>query len=392
VTGVRFALEPAAGGNSVPVRSAIVGAVLAIMVVTSTLTFGASLKTLVSHPALYGWNWDYEMLAGFAGNEDLPQPQITTLLNHDRYVAAWSGIYFSYATIGGKTVPVIGASPNTSVAPPLLSGHGFNAPDQIVFGAQTLAELHKHVGETVEVRTGLPKPTELRIVGTATMPAIGTPDSSHTTMGTGALLDYQLIPANVRNLQGSTIPGPNAILVRIRTKADPAAARHSLQQINDAVNKGPDSAGGVVGVLRPAEIVNYRTMGTTPAMLGAILAVGAVFALALTLIASVRRRRRDLALLKTLGFTRRQLAAVVAWQSTIAIALGVAIGVPLGIVTGRALWDLFAHAIHAVPKPTVPALTIALISAGALALANLVAAIPARQAARTQTSVLLHAE
>ena len=44
--------------------------------------------------------------------------------------------------------------------------------------------------------------------------------------------------------------------------------------------------------------------------------------LVLTLVASVRRRRRELALLKTLGFTHRQLAAVVAWQSTIAVALG----------------------------------------------------------------------
>ena len=50
-----------------------------------------------------------------------------------------------------------------------------------------------------------------------------------------------------------------------------------------------------------------------------------------TLTASVRRRRRDLALLKTLGFTRRQLAAAVSWQSTVPVAIGTALGVPLGI-------------------------------------------------------------
>ena len=68
------------------------------------------------------------------------------------------------------------------------------------------------------------------------------------------------------------------------------------------------------------------------------------------------------------------------------------VGVPLGIVVGRALWDQFADALHVVPEPTVPALTIALIAIGALVLANLVAAIPGLQAARTQTAVLLHAE
>jgi len=133
-------------------------------------------------------------------------------------------------------------------------------------------------------------------------------------------------------------------------------------------------------------------MGSTPALLGVALAIGAVVALGLTLIASVRSRRRDLALLKTMGFTHRQLAATVAWQSTLAVAIGVVVGVPLGIVTGRGLWQLFADQLHVVSHPTVPALTIALIGAGALVLANVVAAIPGRQAARTRTAVLLRAE
>jgi len=172
-----------------------------------------------------------------------------------------------------------------------------------------------------------------------------------------------------------------------------AAARRSLDQIATAVanikGHGPPT---VVAVQRPAEIVNYRTMGNTPALLGAALAVAAVIALGLTLFTTVRRRRHDLALLKTLGFTRRQLAAVVAWQASVAVAIGVIIGVPLGIVAGRALWNRFANALHVVPQPTIPPLTIALITIGALILANLVAAIPGLQAARTSTAALLHEE
>jgi hypothetical protein len=248
------------------------------------------------------------------------------------------------------------------------------------------------VGDTVEVSAGRSKPTTLHVVGTATMPAIG----NGMTMGTGALLNYELIPPNRRNLQNSPVPGPNAIFIRVHPSANPTAALHSLQQINHIINTptggGGDNAGGVIEVLRPAEIVNYRSMGTTPALLGATLAIGAVAALMLTLIASVRRRRRELALLKTLGFTRRQLAAVVVWQSTIAVGIGVVIGVPFGVIIGRSLWNLFAHAIHAVPQPTVPGLTVALIAVGALTLANIVAALPGLQAARTRTAVLLHTE
>ena len=53
----------------------------------------------------------------------------------------------------------------------------------------------------------------------------------------------------------------------------------------------------------------------------------------LTLAASVRRRRRDLGLLKALGFARRQLAAAVAWQATVAAVIGVVIGIPLGVAS-----------------------------------------------------------
>jgi len=145
-------------------------------------------------------------------------------------------------------------------------------------------------------------------------------------------------------------------------------------------------------VQRPAEIVNYRSMGATPALLGAALAVGAFAALVLTLMSSVRLRRRDLALLKALGFTRRQLAAAVAWQSTIAVGVGVVVGVPVGIVVGRVLWNLFADELHVLARPTIPVASLVLVAIGALLLANLVAAVPGRRAARTPTALVLQSE
>ena len=229
------------------------------------------------------------------------------------------------------------------------------------------------------------------IVGTATLPAIGAIESLHLEIGSGAVISEDLIPAADRGF--GDLPGsPEAVLVRFRPGADPAAARRSVLRIAREVNVLGHGPASVVGVQRPAEIVNYRTMGNTPAFLGAALASGAVVGLGLTLFASVRRRRRDLALLKTLGFTHRQLAAAVAWQASIAVALGVLVGVPLGIVAGRVLWDRFAGALYVVPQTTVPAPAIALIALGALLVANLVAAVPGRQAARTETAVLLRAE
>jgi hypothetical protein len=391
VTGIRFALEPGVGRNAVPVRSAILGAVLAVVVVISTITFGSSMNTLISHPALYGWNWSADIDGG-GGLGDIPAHNVARLLNADPLVGGWTGVYFSTLQIDRMNVPVLGGSPNASVGPPLLSGRPFDAPNEVVLGASTLAQLHKHLGDTVKVGAPGTRLTTLRIVGTATMPSIGVVGSSHLEMGSGALLSYTLIPPKARNVFDVTQPGPNAVLVRFKQGVNPTAGFASLQSI---VRKNPQikgDGGSVLAVQRPAEILNYRTLGTTPTILGVALSAGAVIALGLTLVTSVRRRRTELALLKALGFTKRQLASTIAWQASVAVAIGCVVGIPLGIALGRFLWDLFVHQIYAVPDPTIPTSSIILIGVGAVILANLVAAVPGRIAARTPTAQLLRSE
>ena len=375
--GVRLALDPRAERGRAPVRSAILGTVLATVVLLATVTFGASLTTLVSHPSLYGWNWTYALSSGVI---TVNHNQATAVLDHDPEVAAWTGVWYGTAQIDGATVPLLGTDTDAPVAPPVLSGHGLQGQGQLVLGAATLAQLHKQVGDVVAVADGGPRPVQLRIVGTATLPSMGVAATLHTEMGTGAVLPYQDIPGAAGNQ-------PNDILVSLRPGADLAAQQKLLQTIV------PANVGGVVlPVQRPAEIADYQSMGTAPVILAGALVLGALSSLLLTLMSSVRRRRRDLALLKTLGFTRRQLSATVAWQSTAAIAVGAIVGVPLGIALGRALWDLFARQISVVPQPTVPALTVVLIVAGALVTANLVALLPGWVAGRTPAATLLRAE
>lgn len=393
VTGIHAALGAAPGRPGAPVRSALLGAVIAVVVVVTSITFGSSLSFLVSHPALYGWNWNYALLAGFSAEENLPASETASQLAHDPVIAHWAGVYFERMKLDGQAVPALASSPNASASPPLLSGHGLQAASQVVLGPATLAQLHKHVGDTVVADTGRRRPVRLRIVGTATLPAIGSSGGLSLQMGRGAIVAPALFPAQALNPQGSPVPGPMAAFITIRPGVTPAAARRSLDQITAALNQSPDGpVGGAVSLLRPAEIANYRTVGSTPSLLAVILAAGVIGALGLTLIASVRRRRREFALLKTLGFTQRQLAATVAWQSSVPAIVGVIFGVPLGIASGRWLWTLFARGMSAVPDPTVPTLYIAAVALGAIVFANLAAVFPARVAARTPTASLLRTE
>lgn len=407
VVGATFALEPSRARAAVPVRSTLVGTVLAIGLVVATLTFSSGLSTLVSSPPLYGWNWTYMLNP----SNNVP-PQAIHLLDKDPDVAAWTGIAaYTSAELDGQTVPFLITDPHPVVAPPILSGHGLEAGNQVVLGASTMALLHKRVGDTVTMTVGGPgsgltyvPPTTLHIVGTATLPAVGYSSfvSDHTSMGTGAYLSIDALPASFSRAVSNSDPtlnGPQLVFVRMRAGVSPSRGRANLQQIANAANRvfasSPSTAGNIVtvlGVQRPVQIVNYRSIGSTPVILAVGLALGSVVALTLTLIASVRSRRRDLALLKTIGFTPRQLASVIAWQSTVTAVIGIIVGIPLGIVLGRRLWILFAQNIDAVPRPTVPVLAVALVGVGALVFANLVAAVPGRIAARTPTALILRAE
>jgi hypothetical protein len=407
LVGVRFALEPGRGRTEVPVRSTLIGTVLAVTLLVSTLTFSSGLSTLVSHPSLYGWNWSYMLLP----SGDVP-PHALNLLSHDPDVAAWNG-YSGNASvqIAGQNVPILIGHPHAKVAPPILSGHGLDANNQIVLGSATLAELQKKVGDTVTVSYGSPKdapiyipPTPLLIVGTATFPAVGSSSfyADHTSMGTGALVPVGVEPPAFHQAMLAKDPnlnGPELVFVRLRAGVSVAQghtnALHIVAAANQTFAADPNGQGNVVavrGVQRPAQIVDYRSVGSTPVFLASALALGAIVALALTLVASVRRRRRDLAVLKALGFTPRQLARVVSWQASVTALAGVIVGVPLGILIGRQLWTLFARSINAVPDPTVPTVSVILVVLGSLIFANLVALIPGRIAARTSTALALRAE
>jgi FtsX-like permease family len=406
IAGLRFSLERGRGRTAVPVRSALLAAVLAVTVVVATLTFGSSLAALNSHPPLYGWNWSYAINS--PGTSSVP-PVVGKLLSQDPNVAAWTGYKFANVQIDGLTVPILLTKPHAPLGPPLLSGHALDENDQVVLGSATLAALHKKVGDTVLVSYGAPKDapvyiaqTPLLIVGTATMPAIGVTGHLHPSMGTGALVSTGIEPATFQRVLAQPDPnlnGPDMYVVRFKNGVRPSAARMSLQRIVESADKlmaaDPNGQGdtySVLSVQRPAEIVNYQSTGSTPGILAAGLAAGAVVALGLTLSASVRRRRRDLALLKAFGFTRRQLAATVACQASVAAIVGIIVGVPVGIALGRWLWDLFARNIYAVPLPTVPVLEVVLVALGAILLANLVAAVPGQMAARTPTALLLRSE
>jgi hypothetical protein len=114
--------------------------------------------------------------------------------------------------------------------------------------------------------------------------------------------------------------------------------------------------------------------------LGLVILIALTGGLAMGAIAAGRRTRA--AFPAFLASTNPSVAAVI----------GIVVGVPVGVVLGRWLWILFARQIFAVPQPIVPVWSVVLVALGALVVANAMAALPGRRAARTPTALLLRAE
>ncbi len=384
VAGMRLALEPGGGRTSVPVRAALGGAVVGVIALVASLVFGSSLRSLVDEPRLYGWDWNLTVLdeAGY-GSIDIAKTR--DLLDREPGVAAWSAVFFQSIDLEGRSTPAIGIEPGAAVIPPLLSGRAVERPDEVVLGATTMADLGKQIGDAV-VLGGSEGSQRLRIVGTAVFPTVGPVLGGYTSLGEGAMLAFDRIPD-----WDAISPDPKALFIRFASGADRDAVTERLSPHIGEIGVFPGSA-EPLPVQRPAEIVNFSSMGFTPALLSGVLVLAAVVSLGLTLASGVNRRRRDLAVLKALGFTRREVSSSVVWQSSIIVAVGVAAGVPAGVILGRWLWSLFAERLPVLSQPAVPGFVLAALVVALLVMANLAAVLPARLAGRTPVAAILRSE
>jgi ABC-type lipoprotein release transport system permease subunit len=386
--GIRLALEPGRGRTAVPVRSALAGTALAVAAVAAAFTFGTNLVRLVHTPKLYGQTWSLAVDTQFGR---LPPDSTLQFLQAQKGVRGWTYGDHANVTIAGKDVATIGLTPGRGPEswPKLVEGRAPSAPDEIVLGTKTLALAHRHVGQTVTVTPqGADLGQPMHIVGRAVFPFFGQGSFNPTGLGDGAAIQDP-----PRDATADDPAGFNFVLVRMAPgsgAADVARFRHNLEQAAGVCPS--DQVCGVETALRPVDILNYTRIQTTPLALAGLLAALAVATIAHLLVTSIRRRRRDLAVLKTMGFVRGQVSAAVAWQATTLVVLALLVGLPLGVAAGRWIWQVFADRIGISPDPRVPLLTLALCIPVALVVANLLAAGPGWVAGRLKPAPVLRAE
>jgi FtsX-like permease family len=372
VSGIQLAFEPGRGRSAVPVRAAIAGMAAALAAVLAALVFGSSVSHVIGDPALAGWDWDVTVGNPHSGDVSA---QAVPRLRTDTFVSGFTVTAMGGARLDGRDdVTLVGLQTVTGrVVPPVLAGRLPRAPGEIALGGGELRTLGKEVGDTV-VASGPHGPVSLRVTGEVVLsPEI---TNEQTQLGTGAVMTMPGAMAV------SVLPMPrNVFLVSLREPGNPAAISSLKQQF----------PGTVLPAVPPPEVRDLSGVSGLPLILAFVLMLLACGIIAHTLLTSVRRRRRDLAILKTVGFVTRQVRATVAWQATALACAGLIVGVPLGLLAGRWAWLLFADQEAIVPAPVISPLTLLAIPA-VLLLANAIAAIPARSAARTQPAVILRSE
>ena len=143
---------------------------------------------------------------------------------------------------------------------------------------------------------------------------------------------------------------------------------------------------------RQGQVGNLEQVRGYPTALGVFFALLGIGSLAHLCATAVRRRRRDLAIVKALGFTRSQVRAVLTWQATTVTFVGLLVGVPAGLFVGRLSWASVTQAVRIINEPVVAAPVLLGIAAGALLTVNALALAPGWIAARRPPAHELHTE
>jgi hypothetical protein len=377
VTGVRMALEPGQGRTGVPVRAAMAGATAAVCAVVAAGGFGASLARLAGTPVAYGVTWD----AAVGGvTSPAAGKAIAGRLLANPQIAAVAGMLGMDVTIDGRPLSILAIEERKgSLAPAVVEGREPLRPEEIALGSTSLKRLGRRLGDTVTVAAGeRSPPRRLRVVGRVVLHQPGW--DSVITPGSGGILH----PDQFRRLAPDpAVASPGRFLVRFVPGTDREAAVAALRR----------DLTGFISTPRPhAEVRNLERVANLPGLLAALIALLGLAMTTHTLVTSVRRRRRDLAVLKTLGFVRRQVAATVAWQATTFAVVALVLGVPLGLAAGRWAWQLTTAALGVDSGPVVPLPAILAVVVGTLAAANLVAAVPGRAASRLRPAAALRSE
>lgn len=370
VAGVRLARR---GAGALGAAAGVVAGV-ACAVVLAAVVFADGVSALRNEPRAYGWAWD--VVLG-DGNDPRTVPRALEELAVDPDVAGITVVHsLDTAPItgpgGDAVVPLSVVAPEPGgPGPATIEGRAPAAGDEVALGAVSARQLGVGVGDEVEVE-GEEADLSLRVTGLVALNIA----FDMERVGEGALV----ATAAAEDLGFDLSEAPGTVLVSFREGVDPDAAVVRLRE-----QWGPV----VLRPVPPTDVANLERVQTLPLLLAAVVVVLAAVALAASLSATLRRRRSELALLRTIGLLRRQLAATVAVQAAAIVVPAAIAGVVVGVGGGRLVWRSVLHGLGAPEVPASAWIAAVLAPVGSALIAVVLAAPAGRRAGRVEPGVAL---
>ncbi len=370
VAGVAMARTRRSG--SLALGAAVTGVVVATTVGVAAWTLLDSYDELVADPARYGSTWDAQV--GNVGSAEQDAQTRARLSEIDGITAA--GLRSLDGLADNPNFALVAAEPfigDPDLAT-LVEGRLPTASTEIALGRTSRQELDLRLGDEFVVRDpGDPSvQAALTIVGEVVV------NSGYTNRpGVGGMVTNDFID--------SVAPEVRSQVYAVWIDAD-ADREETLVQLRRAF---PTT---FVERSMPTQVSNLGLVSDQPVIVALVVALLAGAALTHALMVSVRRSRRDIGVLRSIGFTRRQVITTVGWYASLLSAVGLAVGIPIGVVAGRVAWRTIVDDLGVVAPAAGPFVALLVVAFVVLAVANVAALAPAVTAARTSPAVALRAE
>jgi hypothetical protein len=366
-----------AAGRRAPIRPALGASIVALAGVAAAATFGASLDRFLDEPARDGWAWDAEIGMGDELDDAAAIERAERLAERPLIEGVLLARVGSLpAGPSGDDTQIFGLRPvKGDVGLTLLEGQAPQRPDEVAIGADTADQRAAGVGDRIEV-DGAQGPRTLRVTGIARFPVL---NGDNPADGMALTLEglTRLVPPSP---QDGAFGFPTT-LVDLAPGADRRAV---LAMVGD-------NASLVTVRMKSTDVSNLEKVAGLPPVVAAVLATLGALGLVHAVLVATRRQRRDLAVLRALGFVRRQVWSLVGVQTAAYCFVGVVVGVPLGIIVGRWSWRVLARQLGAADDPLTPS-SLLLIVPVTVVLIGVLALVVGRINAGGRPSVVLRTE
>jgi ABC-type lipoprotein release transport system permease subunit len=386
--GTSMAFDAGSGARRLPVRPALVAAVVGVVGVVATMTIDRGIQDVVSHPERAGVVYDlaatpYEPIDGA-----MPDAFVADVLAASGPGARASEMMrtvTAIADVGQQALAVapVGADTEAAVQLTYTEGRAPREHGEVAIGPKVARDTGLDLGDETTV-VGIDGP--VRVVGIALFPPevhVGFDEGIAVTVD-----DFTSIVDEIASQERAEEIGGFAehwLAVSLPDGADVETTTTEVQAaVGDVASVSvPDT---------PIELVNLRNVRTLPFLLAGFLSALAIASMVHVYTSSIRRRRHDFAVLRALGLASGASRLVLNAQGTSIAAAGLVVGLPLGTVIGRYGWRYVSGRVPLAYEPPFALVAVVLSVPLALLVVNALAVWPGQLVARMRIADELRTE